>query len=171
MIVKHKEVLIRFLDKVKFQPNGCVSWQAGTQKGGYGEFSFGGKSIRAHRFAFEQFRNRIPTLQSLDHLCRNPGCVNPWHLEIVSHRENCLRGNSPLAQNARKTHCLRGHEFSLFNTYQWLTQYQTPARTCQECRRQTTRLQYAQKTANGWKRLGKSEGRKWKRIIDGEPQE
>lgn len=51
----------------------------------------------------------------LDHLCRVRGCVNPAHLEIVDNTTNILRGEGPTAQNARKTHCKRGHELNAEN--------------------------------------------------------
>jgi hypothetical protein len=53
----------------------------------------------------------------LDHLCRNRKCCNPDHLELVSSRENTMRGNSHVADRARQTHCLRGHEFNDDNSY------------------------------------------------------
>jgi hypothetical protein len=49
---------------------------------------------------------------TLDHLCRNKACVNPAHLEPVTNRENVLRGVGLSAENARKTHCKRGHPLS-----------------------------------------------------------
>ena len=55
---------------------------------------------------------RIPDGKELDHLCRNRKCVNPKHLESVTHRENILRGETIMAENARKTHCWRGHPLS-----------------------------------------------------------
>ena len=71
----------------------------------------------AHRIAFELHKGIIPKGLTIDHLCRVLSCVNPSHLEVVSMKENVLRGNSPLAQKARQTHCLRGHVFSFDNIY------------------------------------------------------
>lgn len=46
----------------------------------------------------------------LDHVvCSNPPCCNPLHLKLVTAKENNLRGNSPPALHARKTHCINGH--------------------------------------------------------------
>lgn len=71
-----------------------------------------GKKRGVHRVVYELEYGPIPEGRELDHLCRNRACVNPKHLEIVSHRENCLRGVAPAAQNARKTHCKYGHPLS-----------------------------------------------------------
>jgi hypothetical protein len=54
----------------------------------------------------------VPTGLHLDHLCGNRSCVRPDHLEPVTQRENTLRGGSFSAVNAKKTHCIRGHEFA-----------------------------------------------------------
>jgi hypothetical protein len=89
----------------------CWEWQHHKTRDGYGKFwIFERQSdILAYHFAYEQVIGPIPEDLSLDHLCRNPGCVNPYHLEAVTIRENILRGNGPPAQNARKTRCIRGH--------------------------------------------------------------
>ena len=54
----------------------------------------------------------IPAGLELDHLCRVRECVNPQHLEAVTHHENMLR-----SREATKTHCKHGHEFTPENTY------------------------------------------------------
>jgi hypothetical protein len=70
-----------------------------------------------HRVSYEAFKGPIPDGLTIDHLCRNRACVNPEHLEPVTMRVNCLRGESPAAVHARKTHCPKGHEYSAENTY------------------------------------------------------
>ena len=84
----------------------------------------------AHRIAYLLFRGPIPLGKELDHLCRNRGCVNPGHLEVVLHRTNVLRGAGPSAGHARKTHCVHGHLFDIPNTYI----YKGRRRMCRACR-------------------------------------
>src|SRR5438105_7122344 len=84
----------------------CWSWLASKDRDGYGFFcvSKDRPDDRAYRVAYRLLVGPIPNGLELDHLCRNPGCVNPTHLEPVSHRVNVLRGQGPSAINARKTH-------------------------------------------------------------------
>jgi HNH endonuclease len=97
----------------------CWAWTGSRLPEGYGTFRVGTIVARAHRFAYEQFVGPIPEGLTIDHLCINPPCVNPAHLEPVTNAVNVLRGGNPAAENARKTHCARGHEFTAENTYIW----------------------------------------------------
>lgn len=94
--------------------NGCILWMAAIStgpKGGYGAFWDGVRQIRAHIFAWEQANGPVPEGLELDHLCRVTACVNPAHLEPVTHAENRRRAAVAM------THCKRGHEFTAENTY------------------------------------------------------
>ena len=59
----------------------------------YGTFHLNGKLHKAYRVSYELFRGKLEKGQVVDHLCRVPNCVNPDHLEAVSHKENIMRGN------------------------------------------------------------------------------
>ena len=87
---------------------GCWLWTAATENG-YGRFHFEGAMRWAHRIAWVLFVGLIPEELELDHLCRVRHCVNPEHLEPVTHRENVLRGDGGPAVNAKKTYCPQGH--------------------------------------------------------------
>lgn len=88
----------------------------------------------AYHEAYRAVRGPIPDGLTIDHLCRRPGCVNPDHLEPVTHRENIMRSPIQVAAiNARKTHCKRGHEYTPENTY--VAPGGRRHRSCRACRR------------------------------------
>jgi hypothetical protein len=107
----------------------CWTWLKQINKDGYGRFYYAKRECLAHRAAYEILVGPVPAGLELDHLCRNRSCVNPDHLEPVTHRENLLRGSTGPAQNAAKTHCMRGHEFTAENTRQSAAN----KRSCKEC--------------------------------------
>ncbi len=99
--------------EAKYAPEaltGCWLWYGATGDG-YGLFGVKRRLVKAHRFSYEKHRGAIPKGMVLDHLCRNRSCVNPDHLEVVTFKENVLRGIGPTAINAAKTHCPLGHEY------------------------------------------------------------
>lgn len=60
------------------------------------------RNYLAHRIVYVHYRGEIPDGYTIDHLCENPACVNPKHLEAVTHRQNVLRSRTnPYAINAR----------------------------------------------------------------------
>jgi hypothetical protein len=109
----------------------CWEWQGNRSlEYGYGRVGYGGRVHLAHRLFYEALVGPIPEGLQLDHLCRNPPCVNPDHLEPVTMQENIRRG-APGAWEGRKrqTHCKNGHPFD----------GGTPGhRRCSICRRSIT---------------------------------
>lgn len=95
----------------------CWLWTAANNGNGYGVFTVQRKHIYAHRYSWEQTHNeKIQNNLQIDHLCKNTLCVNPDHLEPVTHRENLMRSSGWAAINANKTHCPQGHEYTKENT-------------------------------------------------------
>lgn len=104
------------------EPNsGCHIWIGSTTVGGYGVINIlkvgvGAKHLSAHRVSYFINKGPIPNGFTIDHLCNNTYCINPFHLEAKTLKDNLLRSNSPSMINLRKTHCNKGHEFTEGNT-------------------------------------------------------
>ena len=111
--------LDRFMRRAQIDSeSGCWVWVGARHDDGYGVFSVGHGHEYAHRWSYTHFKGPIPDGLSIDHLCGQPPCVNPDHLEAVPIRVNVLRGTkNPTALNARRTHCVNGHPFTGRNTY------------------------------------------------------
>lgn len=78
------------------EKTGCWVWQHSKFVDGYGYVycSLQKRKLKAHRVVYEEFKGPIPGGLPLDHLCRNPLCVNPDHLEPVTLAVNTRRGNA-----------------------------------------------------------------------------
>ena len=125
----------------------CWPWVGAFDSHGYGHFRIGGRRrTGAHRFSYQLLVGPIPSRFQIDHLCRNPACVNPAHLEAVTRRVNAARGVGFVATNMRKTHCKNGHEFTPENTY-WRVHEMGEARGCRACTREAQRRYQARKLA------------------------
>lgn len=79
----------------------CWVWCARLNRNGYGRLSVGGRELMAHRLSYEAHVGPIPDGLLLDHLCRVRQCVNPAHLEPVTHQVNTLRGEALLFGRGR----------------------------------------------------------------------
>lgn len=100
---------------------------------GYGKVSINNKREYAHRVSYQLFKGKILAGFQIDHLCRNRMCINPEHLELVTSKENTLRGESLQALNAEKTHCIRGHKLDGDNLDK--SSLKNGVRRCKECLR------------------------------------
>jgi len=141
----------RVMKRVKVV-DGCWVFTGPLMPSGYGRTSAGSRkdgSLRmllTHRVIYEAHRGQIPAELDLDHLCRNRACCNPDHLEPVAAKVNIYRGIGPAAQNIKKTHCPKGHEYDAVA--------KRPARgkqvdggvqrACKTCKNDTQRRRYAE---------------------------
>lgn len=120
----------RFWAKVQIK-EGCWTWTGG-KVGGYGALTVGARGqghIRAHRMSYILHKGEIPPGMMVLHNCDNPECTNPEHLTLGTASDN-MRHVSERKRNplSRKTHCIRGHEFTPENTY-----YRDNQRQCRAC--------------------------------------
>jgi len=124
----------------------CWEWTGSISQHGYGRLTIsnnGHKKTRsAHRVSYETFVGEIPDGLTIDHLCRNRKCINPNHLEAVTIKENVSRGNPLWKQEAARTHCKYGHEFTEDNMYKYKTKTGGVCRNCKTCMKARTRKRY-----------------------------
>ena len=123
---------------------GCWIWTGAADRQGYGRINVNGKIKLTHRVAYEFYVGKIPTGLELDHLCRNPTCVNPSHLEPVTRKVNTDRGLC--AETHRKrfaliTHCKRGHPLFGSNLYVAPKHKYRTCRTCVKMRQTNKSLE------------------------------
>jgi hypothetical protein len=117
----------RVFDRLELSPDGCWLWPGSKTPEGYGRFTSKETGwVSLHRWVYEYLRTEIPEGLHLDHLCRNPSCVNPWHLEPVTVAVNIRRG----AGFALKMTCPKGHPYNEANTRWW-----KDIRLCLTCKR------------------------------------
>ena len=138
----------RFMDKVSPEPNsGCWLWTAACNSDGYGHFKVSGRGRMAHVIARELFIGKVKEGLELDHLCRVRCCVNPYHVEPVTHKENVNRGiSSPDAivnRQKSKTHCPKGHAYDAENTFIYHRRDNYRQRQCRTCHRESEKMRRA----------------------------
>jgi hypothetical protein len=128
------EPLAERLSRFYVEGVGCWLWTGGRDRLGYGSVVIDKRTQRAHRAVYQSLVGPIPSELELDHLCRNKTCVNPAHLEPVTHSEN-LRRHYALTVTA----CPKGHAYDEANTYR----SKDGIRHCRSCMREAQRRRRA----------------------------
>ena len=134
-----RHIAAKILETPGLMDTPCWVWIGAKDQRGYGNVRVGRRVRKAHLVAYECLRGPLPPGTEGDHLCRNRGCINPYHLEPITHRENAQRGDGswmPGERNRAKTSCPHGHPYSLENTY---VQPSTGGRCCRACDREKKR--------------------------------
>ena len=122
-------------------PDECWPWTGGRNTSGAGHgvaYVGNARSIAAHRAVYQLMVRPLERHEICDHLCRNPLCVNPAHIEIVTQKVNVQRGRVSETNRARAaavTHCPKGHEYTEENTRYGKLATGYTVRMCRECGR------------------------------------
>jgi hypothetical protein len=126
----------------------CWLWTGSLDTNGYAQIGIGSprpRHVLVHRLVYEMLVGPIPDGMELDHVrsrgCVHRNCVNPGHLEPVTHAENVRRALG-VENSAIDTHCPWGHAYE-GNTYV----YPSGLRACRICRAEATRRSRARRSA------------------------
>lgn len=136
----------RLASRINFNaPGGCWVWTGETEykRGGYGKLAYSTSPmiwayVKVHRVVYEFLVGPIPPGLHLDHLCRNPPCCNPAHLEAVTPRVNIMRGRSPMIVAHHAGSCVKGHVNDFCRRPDGRVIY------CRACRRERRAIKRAQ---------------------------
>lgn len=110
-VIISRDALRRIFENVVVKNCGYTSpcWLRHRNPKRYTLIRIDGHQYLAHRLNYALFVQSPAIEMQCDHLCRNPSCCNPSHIEEVTPRENYMRGTSPMATNNKRTHCVNGH--------------------------------------------------------------
>jgi hypothetical protein len=138
--------LAHFWSKVDLSggPEACWPWWAAVKANGYGAYTplapavpdGTPRLVYAHRWAWQLVHGRIPGGLVIDHRCFNPRCCNPGHLQLVTSRDNVLRGRGATMVAHREGRCVHGHELTAENTlWTWSSEKGRVTARCRLCAR------------------------------------
>lgn len=119
----------RFQSKIEIDSSGCWNWKGSNWANGTLRFKAQGKDIPARRYSFMISKGEIPSEMIVTQTCKNPKCVNPDHLTLITAQESSLQRS-----HATKTHCAQGHLLEGDNLYIRAGRDGKTKRSCRICR-------------------------------------
>jgi hypothetical protein len=131
------ELAQRLLARSERTSEGCLRWTGAHVPEGYGQIVVNGRTRRVHVVAHEVWIGPVPDGHEVDHVhargCRYRDCIEPSHLEAVTHAENVRRAKELI------TRCPQGHEYTPENI-KWVSKRaysdsrgRTRHRRCRRC--------------------------------------
>ena len=136
---------MRDIDRVlrRLDVSDCWEWKLCVDKNGYGITHAGSstdgslKTVKVHRFVYQQMVGPIPEGMDIDHLCVNRKCANPDHLRPLAKPDHGRLSPGGMI-NKRKTHCPSGHSYSEFG----YTERNSGCRKCKVCSNARRKARY-----------------------------
>jgi hypothetical protein len=129
-------LLDSILKRTQQGPGGCLLWTGANRSAvGNGAIKNKGKVEIVHRLVYMLKNGEIEKGMVVDHKCNNNLCVNPDHLQVLSHAENSYRGTNVIAKNKQKTHCKRGHSLMEDGDVRIRVRNGHVSRECRACHR------------------------------------
>lgn len=101
----------RLLCRAMTNTRGCKVWQGPKKHDGYPKTHVVNQTCFTHRLMFLLAKGPLISGMQIDHICGNPSCINPEHLEQVTPREN-RRRSSTGHWVGTETHCAKGHLYT-----------------------------------------------------------
>jgi hypothetical protein len=127
-----QDVAARVLARAVRRESGCVEWTGHVATNGYGQIRWNYTKWQVHRAVWTATRGPIADDLTVDHLCRNPLCVNADHMEIVTRGENSRRAGGLDVANTKMRQaqtCRNGHRYD-----QQAVRQNRRGRVCATCR-------------------------------------
>ena len=83
------DVFVRIQSHITKTDSGCWEWNGVKNDAGYGMVWLNGKNHRVHRLILTKKLGRpLETCEVTRHLCNNPICSNPEHLDVGTTQDN-----------------------------------------------------------------------------------